>query len=185
MKRNTSPLTSKDATTTKYHKFDNLFKKHKDLQDLLKKFNDFDSLKNNLTCSVCWDLLRPGEHGLEQCSNGHFLCNHCQDKLKIDHRVFDYPCPTCKIKFVPCRNLFATSYLEAFYNNTEVKCRHDGCTHEALLSNLLGHEDLGLLFFSRSNLSGQTKQPMHLERDHRWSSGSSLREKMCHCLCLS
>ena len=47
MKRNTSPLTSKDATTTKYHKFDNLFKKHKDLQDLLKKFNDFDSLKNN------------------------------------------------------------------------------------------------------------------------------------------
>ena len=167
MKRNTSPLTSKDATTTKYHKFDNLFKKHKDLQDLLKKFNDFDSLKNNLTCSVCWDLLRPGEHGLEQCSNGHFLCNHCQDKLKIDHRVFDYPCPTCKIKFVPCRNLFATSYLEAFYNNTEVKCRHDGCTHEALLSNLLGHEDLGLLFFSRSNLSGQTKQPMHLERDHR------------------
>ena len=114
MKRTTSK--SKDPAMAKYHKIDNLCKKHKELQDLLKKFNDFDGLKNNLTCSVCWDLLRPTEHSLEQCPNGHFLCEQCQNTLKEEHHVFDFPCPTCKIKRIPCRNLFAEVLCQELNN---------------------------------------------------------------------
>ena len=61
-----STSTSEATSEEKYSKIDQAKEKADQLDSLLQQLKSLQDLKDNLTCCVCWDPLRPGERGIEQ-----------------------------------------------------------------------------------------------------------------------
>ncbi|XP_066993294.1 E3 ubiquitin-protein ligase SIAH1A [Anabrus simplex] len=91
----------------------------------LEKINR--NLLQQLECPVCTNYLLPP---IEQCQNGHSICQQC--RVKVRH------CPSCKVLFCGIRNRFAENIAETLPYPCENQ--NAGCSVTVLSKYLLLHQ---------------------------------------------
>jgi bifunctional apoptosis regulator len=74
--------------------------KDKDLHDAYLRMRDvFENLRSTLSCSLCYELFKPGDVTTLEC--GHTMCRHCLKQWNDSHlRLYNLAttpdCPECR-----------------------------------------------------------------------------------------
>ena len=98
-------------------------------------------LMGMVECPVC--LLVPKQGGpVPVCSNGHFVCRTCRDRIRQEAVLPMEPkCPTCLGNLGNATSLLASRVIERIKH----ECDHDGCGEMVSFADLKKHER-GCLF---------------------------------------
>ena len=113
-------------------------KQKKTILEMENQDTAMDSLIKDAECIVCLDIPRGNVNG---CKNGHILCHSCETKLRSDNHGHIFNCPTCKIPYTPCRQIFLAKFIAVYYKNSTLRCRHLNCLFMDLMERLSLHED--------------------------------------------
>ena len=77
------------------------------------------------------------------CSNGHFLCNVCRDRIRLDAEAAQVSakCPSCTVDLGNATSLLASRLVE----RVKHECEHEGCEEMVAFDQLENHQ-LSCLF---------------------------------------
>ena len=72
------------------------------------------------------------------CSNGHFLCNVCRDRIRLDAEAAQVSakCPSCTVDLGNASSLLASRLVE----RVKHECEHDGCEELLAFAQLEKHK---------------------------------------------
>ena len=72
------------------------------------------------------------------CSNGHFLCNVCRDRIRLDAEAAQVSakCPSCTVDLGNATSLLASRLVE----RVKHECEHDGCEEMLAFAQLGKHQ---------------------------------------------
>merc|ERR1719430_2271288 len=94
-------------------------------------------LRGMIECPV--GLLVPKQGGpVPVCSNGHFVCKTCQDRIReqaMVDGVGEPKCPSCMVTLGNATSLLASRLVE----KVKHECEHDGCEEMIPFADLKKH----------------------------------------------
>ena len=70
------------------------------------------------------------------CSNGHFLCRTCRDRIRLDAGAEVAKCPSCIFDLGNSTSLLASRLVERVNH----ECEHDGCEEMVAFAQLENHQ---------------------------------------------
>ena len=97
-----------------------------------------EELRGMVECPVC--LLVPRQRGpIPVCSNGHFVCCTCRDRITqeaVVDGVGEPKCPSCMVNLGTATSLLASRVIE----KVKHECEHDGCEEMIPFADLKKHQ---------------------------------------------
>ena len=95
-----------------------------------------EDLRGMVECPVC--LLVPRQGGpVPVCSNGHFVCRTCRDRIRQEALDDGEPkCPSCMVVLGNATSLLASRVIEKVRH----ECEHDGCEEMIPFADLEKHQ---------------------------------------------
>ena len=112
----------------------------KQLKDENKQLREaMEELKGMVECPVC--LKVPHQGGpLPVCSNGHFLCLSCRDRIRQEALEQEAKCPSCMVNLGNNTSLLASRLLE----KVKHECKEEGCEEMIPFPDLEKHQKVCL-----------------------------------------
>lgn len=96
---------------------------------------DIEKIQHIMKCGVCLDYLSPDS---VCCTNGHYICKSCYNKLKYNS-YSNTCCPQCKTNFTNVKPRILMDIFDSL--EYEVKCSHEKCQKEVLIKNYWEHKN--------------------------------------------
>ena len=96
-----------------------------------------EELRGMVECPVC--LLVPRQGGpVPVCSNGHFVCHTCRDRIRQEARLAEREpkCPSCMVDLGNATSLLASRLVERLKH----ECEQDGCEEKIPFAQLERHQ---------------------------------------------
>ena len=135
----------------------------KDVERENKELRDaMDELKGTVVCPVCFMVPRQGGP-VPVCSNGHFLCLTCRDKI-VQEAMYQQPkCPSCMVNLGNNTSLLAARLLE----KVKHECQEEGCEEMIPFPDLEKHQRICQfrVVFCPGSLC-QSKVPFNMVEEH-------------------
>ena len=92
------------------------------------------ALKGMIECPVCLSVPRQGSP-MPVCSNGHFICISCRDRIRQEAGEVEAKCPSCLVNLGNATSLLAAKVIQC----TKHECEHEGCEEMIPFSQLEKH----------------------------------------------
>ena len=100
----------------------------RELREKVRKLEEdnrkWEQLRDMIECQVCLQVPRQ-EGPVPVCSNGHFLCCTCRDRIRVDAEGLGVlpKCPTCTVDLGNATSLLASRLVE----RVKHECKYDDC----------------------------------------------------------
>ena len=112
----------------------------KQLKDENKELREaMEELKGMVECPVCFKVPHQGGP-LPVCSNGHFLCLSCRDRIRQEALEQEAKCPSCMVNLGNNTSLLASRLLE----KVKHECKEEGCEELIPFHDLEKHQKVCL-----------------------------------------
>lgn len=112
----------------------------KQLKDENKQLREaMEELKGMVECPVCFKVPHQGGP-LPVCSNGHFLCLSCRDRIRQEALEQEAKCPSCMVNLGNNTSLLASRLLE----KVKHECKEEGCEEMIPFHDLEKHQKVCL-----------------------------------------
>ena len=130
-------LVEEDDIRNRVRELEEENKRMKEVESENKEFREaMEELRGMVECPVC--LLLPKHGGpLPVCSNGHFVCHKCRDRIRQEvDGVGEAKCPSCMVVLGNATSLLASRVIE----RVKHECEHDGCEEKIRFADLEKHK---------------------------------------------
>ena len=94
-----------------------------------------EELRGMVECPVCLLVTRQGGP-VPVCSNGHFVCGTCRDRIRQETLVGEPKCPSCMVALGNATSLLASRVIEKLKH----ECEHEGCDEMIPFADLEKHQ---------------------------------------------
>ena len=109
---------------------------HEEVKQLREAMEE---LKGMVECPVCYKVPRQGGP-LPVCSNGHFLCLSCRDRIRQEALDEEAKCPSCMVNLGNNTSLLASRLLE----KVKHECEEEDCEEMIPFHDLEKHKKVCL-----------------------------------------
>ena len=129
-------LTEDNGVRNRVRELEEENKRMKKVEEENKELREaLEELRGMVECPVC--LLVPRQQGpLPVCSNGHFVCHTCRDRIRQEALVGEPKCPSCMVALGNATSLLASRVIEKLKH----ECEHDGCLYMIPFADLKKHQ---------------------------------------------
>ena len=129
-------LTEDNGVRNRVRELEEENKRMKKVEEENKELREaMEELRGMVECPVC--LLVPRQQGpLPVCSNGHFVCHTCRDRIRQEALVGEPKCPSCMVALGNATSLLASRVIE----KSKHECEHDGCQDMIPFADLKKHQ---------------------------------------------
>ena len=112
------------------------YKRMKEVEGENKELREaMEELRGMVECPVC--LLVTRQVGpVPVCSNGHFVCGTCRDRIRQETLVGEPKCPSCMVALGNATSLLASRVIEKLKH----ECEHEGCDEMIPFADLEKHQ---------------------------------------------
>ena len=134
------------------------------VEDLKGYGKAMEELKGMVECPVCQNVPRHGGP-VPVCSNGHFLCVPCRDRIRQEAGVVPPKCPSCMVDLGNGTSLLASRLLE----KVKHECKEEGCEEMFSFHDLEKHERVCLfrkVLCPSSNFYCSLEMPFNKVEEH-------------------